>query len=94
MLVWQGSLDKMNVEEFKKLSMDNKIDWVYRTIGADVNTKSDSVAGLATRMVELDAWLAKLNCDLPADYMPGTQRNFDSFMKRNQAMILWLVSIS
>ena len=48
MPVWQGSLDKMNVEEFKKLSMDDKIDWVYRTIGADVNTKSDSVAGLAT----------------------------------------------
>ncbi len=58
MLVWQGSFDKMNVEEFKKLSMDDKIDWVYRTTGADVNANSDSVAGLATRMDELDAQLA------------------------------------
>ncbi len=113
MLVWQGSFDKMNVEEFKKLSMDDKIDWVYRTTGADVNTNSDSV-GLATRMDELDTRLAILqelavvaeadgnikeeevtvNGNLPAGYMPGTQRMFDSFTRRNQAMILWHVSIS
>ncbi len=35
-----------------------------------------------------------VNGNLPAGYMPGTQRMFDSFTRRNQAMILWLVSIS
>ena len=73
---------------------------------AYVNANSDSVAGLSTRMDELDARLANLqepavapeadgnikeeevtvNGDLPRDYMPGTQRIFESIVRRNQAI--------